>query len=81
MSLKMAKEWLKSASFDLENISYIIKVEHLSGVVAFHAQQAIEKSLKAYLAYNEIDIPKTHKLQSLLGRVNILINIFILKYN
>ena len=71
MSLEMAKEWLKSSSFDLENISYIIKVERLSGVVAFHAQQAIEKSLKAYLAYNEIDIPKTHKLQNLLGRVDI----------
>jgi len=71
MSLEMAKEWLKSASFDLENISYIIKVEHLSGVVAFHTQQAIEKSLKAYLAYKQIDIPKTHKLQNLLGRVDI----------
>ena len=34
MSLEMAKEWLKSASFDLENISYIIKAEYLSGVVA-----------------------------------------------
>ncbi len=71
MSLEMAKEWLKSASFDLENISYIIKAEHLSGVVAFHAQQAIEKSLKAYLEYNKINIPKTHKLQNLLGRVDI----------
>jgi len=71
MNLEMAKEWLKSSSFDLENISYIIEVEHLTGVVAFHAQQAIEKSLKAYLAYNEIDIPKTHKLQNLLGKVDI----------
>jgi len=71
MNLEMAKEWLKSSSFDLENISYIIGVEHLSGVVAFHSQQAIEKSLKAYLAYNEIDIPKTHKLQNLLAKVDI----------
>ena len=49
MSVEMAKEWLKSAKLDLENIHYIIEVEHLTSVVAFHTQQTIEKSLKAYL--------------------------------
>jgi len=71
MSVEMAKEWLKSSKLDLDNIHYIIEVEHLTSVVAFHSQQAIEKSLKAYLEYQEINIPKTHKLQNLLGRVDI----------
>jgi len=45
MSIDMAKEWLKSAKLDLENIHYIIEVEHLTTVVAFHSQQAVEKWL------------------------------------
>ena len=71
MSIDMAKEWLKSAKLDLENIHYIIEVEHLTTVVAFHSQQAVEKSLKAYLESKDMKIPKTHKLQNLLGRVDI----------
>jgi len=35
---KQAMEWLKTASDDLDSIGYIIKI------VAFHSQQAIEKS-------------------------------------
>ena len=41
-----AKEWLKSAYSDLRNIHYIINDAFLSHMVAFHSQQAIEKSLK-----------------------------------
>jgi HEPN domain-containing protein len=34
-------------------------------IVAFHAQQAVEKSLKAVLAAREIDFPFTHDLDAL----------------
>jgi HEPN domain-containing protein len=33
--------------------------------VGFHAQQAIEKALKAWLALAGVDYPKTHDLQNL----------------
>lgn len=36
-------------------------------VFGFHAQQAIEKSLKAWLATRSIDFPLTHDLSRLLG--------------
>ena len=33
----------------------------------FHLQQAVEKSLKAWLAFKRVDYPKTHDLSLLLG--------------
>ena len=33
----------------------------------FHAQQAAEKYLKAFLCFNGIDFPKTHDIEELLG--------------
>ena len=44
MKIKMSNEWLKASKIDLDSIEYIIHVEHLTPVVAFHAQQSIEKS-------------------------------------
>lgn len=35
-------------------------------MVAYHAQQGAEKSLKAYLVYKKIDFPHTHDLVVLL---------------
>jgi len=65
MKTDIAKEWLSSANLDLENISYIIRVEHLSAIVAFHSHQSIEKSLKALLASKNMKIPKIHSLEKL----------------
>ncbi|GEM_PF-3545498 len=45
MSNNLAKEWLKAAKLDLDNIFYISKIEHLTPIVAFHSHQTIEKSL------------------------------------
>lgn len=43
----MSQEWLKAAHDDLAVIDKIVSEESLSHMVAFHAQQCIEKSLKA----------------------------------
>jgi HEPN domain-containing protein len=40
---QITKDWLETASLDLEAIVHIIENERLTGHVAFHAQQAIEK--------------------------------------
>lgn len=59
------KEWLKAAYDDLLTIEEIINNQHLTHIVAFHAQQCIEKSFKAILEEKEIDTPKIHKLLKL----------------
>ncbi len=59
------KEWLKAANDDLLIIEQIITIKDLTHMVAFHAQQAIEKTLKALIEEYEIDIPKIHKLVKL----------------
>ena len=55
-------EWLKASRDDLLTIEEIIDNPHLTHIVAFHAQQCVEKSMKAIIEENEIDIPKIHKL-------------------
>jgi len=62
---KITSEWLKSASYDLLLIEEIKFKETLTHIAAFHAQQAIEKSLKAILEEKGVEIPKIHKLKTL----------------
>ena len=38
-------------------------------VICFHCQQAVEKTLKAVLAKNDLEIPRTHDLLGLLDLV------------
>lgn len=64
---EITKKWLEEASLDIESITYIIQNDRLTGHVAFHAQQAIEKSLKASMEEFEIRIPKIHSLSKLLN--------------
>jgi HEPN domain-containing protein len=54
---RIAMEWLEAASLDLESIRHIIHDERLTGHVAFHAQQAIEKSLKAVIEEKGLIVP------------------------
>ncbi len=42
-------DWLDAASMDIESIECLLQNERLTGHVAFHAQQAIEKTLKALI--------------------------------
>jgi len=48
---KLYHEWIKAASDDLLVIEKIIDNEELTHIVAFHSQQAIEKSLKSLLEH------------------------------
>jgi len=59
------KEWLKASSDDILIIKEIITNKHLTHMVAFHAQQSVEKTLKSLIEEYEIDIPKIHKLVKL----------------
>jgi HEPN domain-containing protein len=66
---RQAKAWLKSAYDDLLTIQELIGNELLTHVVAYHAQQAIEKSLKAILEDRSEPVPRIHNLITLRGMV------------
>lgn len=57
---KLANGWLRRARADL-SVGSIVDDERLAPeIVAFHAQQAAEKALKALLVLRQVDFPRTH---------------------
>jgi HEPN domain-containing protein len=66
---RQSKHWLDSSEDDLILIGEIIGNEHLTHMAAFHAQQAIEKSIKAILEEKESHVPKIHNIITLKGNV------------
>lgn len=69
------KDWLSAAQDDIKSMSLLLKNPDLTNIVAFHAQQAIEKSLKALMEESEIEFIKTHNLKTLLASTNTNLNI------
>ena len=78
---QITAEWLKSAQDDLITIEEIINNERLTYIVAFHAQQAIERSFKAVLEEKEQHITRVHDLFNLYSRVKIEIGLELDKEN
>lgn len=72
---RFAKEWLRAAYDDILVIKKIYNDEALSHMVAFHAQQSVEKSFKAILEEYEIEFPKIHKLRRLQTMLPIVVDI------
>jgi len=61
-----ARAWLRSARRDLGAGSHDLKAQPpFTGDAMFHAQQAVEKALKGYLAWHEIPFRRTHDLREL----------------
>jgi HEPN domain-containing protein len=63
-----AKVWLDFADRDLQAARLLVDDEYVSNVVLFHAQQCVEKCLKALLEENGVLVPHIHsviKLNSL----------------
>ncbi len=60
--------WLFRENEDIEVIESLIKLDiaKYSSTICFHAQQAVEKYLKAFLVFSDIDFQKTHDLDFLL---------------
>ncbi len=67
---KITEDWLKAAKDDLLVIEKIISDEKLTHMVAFHSQQAIEKSLKSVIEEYEITSVKIHNLIRLLSIIS-----------
>lgn len=59
--------WLRKAAGDLQAAERLVDVRQDDYfTAAFHAQQAVEKFLKAFLVRHQIPFPKTHDIQDLL---------------
>jgi len=64
-----ARVLLKKANNDLTAAKATLSTGEALDAVCFHAQQAVEKSLKAILALHEVVYPWRHDLGELLGLV------------
>lgn len=64
------RDWLIKADHDLRAAEAMIDLVDppLSDVAVFHCQQAAEKSLKAFLFWNDVPFRKTHEIEEL-GRL------------
>jgi len=71
----MAQEWIRAAEDDIAAIEIMINSDNLTNIVAFHAQQAVEKALKAVIENRGEIIPRKHDLLLLYSRVSELITI------
>lgn len=62
------QQWIFRAREDIAVIQDLAKsgIEYYTSTICFHAQQAVEKYLKAFLILHDIDFPKTHDVDFLL---------------
>ena len=66
----LVRQWLAKAEEDFGVAEHLIFQESsFFTTVGFHAQQAAEKYLKAFLDWRQIEFPKTHDLDRLLDLV------------
>jgi len=65
MDSKFALSMLKYAEMDLENCSILLEQDKLYNLIVLHAQQVVEKSLKAFLTYHGEKIGNYHDTKSL----------------
>jgi len=60
--------WLKKADSDLAVATLTLNTKSDDYfIAAFHAQQAVEKYLKAFLVWRQVPFPKTHEIKKLLS--------------
>jgi HEPN domain-containing protein len=68
-SAAIAREWIIKAENDFKNALYSLKMSRgcPTDTVCFHAQQCVEKYLKAFLVVKDIDFPRTHDIEKLVS--------------
>ena len=60
-------EWFEKGDQDLKAAKGLINLEDsLFNIVCFHAQQCVEKYLKGFLSFHDIEVRRTHDLVELL---------------
>jgi HEPN domain-containing protein len=63
------REWITKAEEDFAVVSILARPrkKQVWGTICFHAQQCVEKYLKARLNEASVSVPKTHDLEQLLN--------------
>ena len=62
----LIKGWLRKAESDLTSADLCVSAAQALDAACFHAQQAAEKYIKAYLTAHEIEFPFIHNLEKLI---------------
>lgn len=67
----VVREWVAKADNDLANAAHTLTMGEKcpTDTVCFHAQQCVEKYLKALLTLLGVDAPRTHSVDLLLVRI------------
>ena len=63
--IDLARGWLVKAASDISAARLVLEGDGPYDTACFHAQQAIEKALKGFLALQRQPIPRTHDLDEL----------------
>ena len=65
---ELVKQWIMKADHDLMAIENELNSENpVTDIICFHAQQASEKYLKAFLIFHQINFPYTHDIGKLIN--------------
>ena len=64
---ELVVDWMQHAWFDMAVAKMVENDEIAPEIITFHAQQAVEKALKALLIQRQVDFPRTHVIGVLLG--------------
>lgn len=62
----LVRSWLRKAESNLAVAGLSVSAGQALDAACFHAQQAAEKCIKAYLTVNEIEFPFIHNLEKLI---------------
>ena len=68
VQVHIVQQWVLKAEHDLTTAAITLKLgtHGPTDTICFHAQQCVEKYLKALLAWHGVDAPKTHNIKRLL---------------
>ncbi len=68
---RVASEWVKKAEDDLTTAAHTLKLGKAcpTNTVCFHAQQCVEKYLKACLVCQNTPFPKMHEIEALISLI------------
>lgn len=64
-----SKAWMEYAARDLEAARKLVDHEYLANIVMFHAQQCIEKSMKAVLEECGHNVPRVYAVNRLYSQI------------
>jgi HEPN domain-containing protein len=65
-TIAVVREWAAKAENDLRSASHLLRMDDCpTETVCFHAQQCVEKYLKALLVAQSVEFPKTHDMGEL----------------